>query len=293
MQSEIRTTQTGQIHYPFSNRLVFAIIMQQESLCRELLRRIFPDKEILQIKFQEEKEKETIDNAAQVEKTILNGISAKSIRLDVLFSGEIGWADIELQVQREKNLPKRSRYYHASTDVHILPAGENYERLKPVYVIFICFFDFFGLGEPLYEFEMYNAKNSLPLGDESYTLILNIMCEQEKVPEQLKSLYAYLRNGKADRKDTFIQKIHGEYRMEKQRSLEEGIEIGLKEGKQEGQKEGKEEMQKSIALKMKASGMEIQQIAETKMPDLNAANLEAAMSMIAGTARSMGITVEE
>ena len=34
-------------------------------------------------------------------------------------------------------------------------------------------------------------------------------------------------------------------------------------------------------------------VAETKMPDLNAASLEAAMSMIAGTARSMGITVEE
>ena len=31
----------------------------------------------------------------------------------------------------------------------------------------------------------------------------------------------------------------------------------------------------------------------TKRPDLNAASLEAAMSMIAGTARSMGITVEE
>ena len=38
---------------------------------------------------------------------------------------------------------------------------------------------------------------------------------------------------------------------------------------------------------------DLQQIAETKMPDLNAASLEAAMSMIAGTARSMGITVEE
>ncbi len=38
---------------------------------------------------------------------------------------------------------------------------------------------------------------------------------------------------------------------------------------------------------------EIQKIAELKMPDLNAGNLEAAMSMIAGTARSMGITVEE
>ncbi len=38
---------------------------------------------------------------------------------------------------------------------------------------------------------------------------------------------------------------------------------------------------------------ELQKIAETKMPDLNAGSMEAAVSMIAGTARSMGITVEE
>ena len=37
----------------------------------------------------------------------------------------------------------------------------------------------------------------------------------------------------------------------------------------------------------------IKQIAEQKMPDLNAASIEAAMSMIAGTARSMGIVVED
>ena len=38
---------------------------------------------------------------------------------------------------------------------------------------------------------------------------------------------------------------------------------------------------------------QVKEIAEKKMPDLNAASLEAAMSMIAGTARSMGVTVEE
>ena len=38
---------------------------------------------------------------------------------------------------------------------------------------------------------------------------------------------------------------------------------------------------------------QIKEIAELKMPDLNAASLEAAMSMIAGTARSMGITVKD
>ena len=43
----------------------------------------------------------------------------------------------------------------------------------------------------------------------------------------------------------------------------------------------------------KISKAKVQEIAEIKMPDLNAASLEAAMSMIAGTARSMGIVVEE
>jgi len=38
---------------------------------------------------------------------------------------------------------------------------------------------------------------------------------------------------------------------------------------------------------------QVKAIAEQKMPDLNAASLEAAMSMVIGTAKSMGITVEE
>jgi large subunit ribosomal protein L11 len=43
----------------------------------------------------------------------------------------------------------------------------------------------------------------------------------------------------------------------------------------------------------KISKAKIKEIAELKMPDLNAANIDTAMSMVAGTARSMGITVEE
>ena len=43
----------------------------------------------------------------------------------------------------------------------------------------------------------------------------------------------------------------------------------------------------------KISKDDLRKIAEQKMPDLNAANIESAMSMIAGTARSMGIVVEE
>jgi large subunit ribosomal protein L11 len=43
----------------------------------------------------------------------------------------------------------------------------------------------------------------------------------------------------------------------------------------------------------KVSKAQVKEIAELKMPDLNAFNIDNAMSMIAGTARSMGITVEE
>ncbi|MGL5256464.1 MAG: 50S ribosomal protein L11 [Proteocatella sp.] len=43
----------------------------------------------------------------------------------------------------------------------------------------------------------------------------------------------------------------------------------------------------------KITTAQIREIAELKMPDLNAASVEAAMSMVAGTARSMGIVVED
>ena len=54
-------------------------------------------------------------------------------------------------------------------------------------------------------------------------------------------------------------------------------------------KSGSAVPQKNKVATIKKS--ELQKIAETKMPDLNAGSIEAAMSMIAGTARSMGITV--
>ena len=43
----------------------------------------------------------------------------------------------------------------------------------------------------------------------------------------------------------------------------------------------------------KVTKKQVREIAELKMPDLNAANIDSAMSMVAVTARSMGITVED
>ena len=43
----------------------------------------------------------------------------------------------------------------------------------------------------------------------------------------------------------------------------------------------------------KLTKAQVEEIAKTKMPDLNCTSLESAMSMVKGTARSMGVTVEE
>ena len=55
-------------------------------------------------------------------------------------------------------------------------------------------------------------------------------------------------------------------------------------------------LKKACNLKTKVATIskdKVREIAELKMPDLNAASIESAMSMIAGTARSMGIVVED
>ena len=55
-------------------------------------------------------------------------------------------------------------------------------------------------------------------------------------------------------------------------------------------------IKKAVGIETKVASItkkQLEEIASTKMPDLNAANLETAISMIAGTCRSMGVTVTD
>ena len=58
-----------------------------------------------------------------------------------------------------------------------------------------------------------------------------------------------------------------------------------------GIESGSKEPNKNKVAKL--SQVKLKEIAELKMPDLNAGSVEAAMSMVAGTARSMGVEVEQ
>ena len=90
----------------------------------------------------------------QPEKSILYSKEFRSVRLDVYArdSMEVEY-DLEMQNEDQGNLPLRSRFYQAEMDAAALKPGEDFKRLSPSYVIFICAFDPFGEGYYRYTFE--------------------------------------------------------------------------------------------------------------------------------------------
>ena len=262
---------TSQKNYKLSHPLMFAIVMQDEYLCRELLNRILPERKVKDVRFPGDHNPKTIYH--EIEKALIAGLDAKSIRLDVLFEDDASRFDIELQMENTHELPKRSRYYHAVMAVDDLKKGNRYSELKPCYVIFICPFDLMGLGEPIYRFQMLDQKNHLPLRDEQYTLLVNTTSKAEKTPKELRALYDYLEREEVAEDDFFIKRLHEIVQTTNQSrevwsimTLAEEMENreafarerGLKEGLQKGRVQAKEE----IALKLKASGMDAADIAE-------------------------------
>ena len=180
---------------------MFALVTQDEEICAEFIQRLFPGKKVKSI---------TFPNDIQItpEKTIVTGVLSKSVRLDVLFEGEAEVYDIEMQVETEPELPKRSRYYHTSMDTHFLKKGKPYKDLKPSYVIFICMKDPFEKGEAIYQFQMIDKNLQLQLNDETYTIILAIDCPKGKIPKELETFFTYVGRDEVDEHDAFVKRIH-------------------------------------------------------------------------------------
>ncbi len=246
---------------PFSDSLMFSLVMQDPKKCAAFLERLFPGEKIGEVRFPDETYLET-------EKTIIPGMDSKTVRLDALFSTQSKWFDIEMQVGTEKNLALRSRYYHCVMDVNHLHRGEEYDTLKPTYVIFLCAYDPCGLGKYMYSFQNFDIENHLPMNDLAFTIYLNTKCKPENVPEELRELYRYINLQKKagnlaayDGQDKFVQEIHA-----KVQELNEGRGLSsVMTWEQETRRQvrqAKEENKLATARRMKAKGYPAEEIAE-------------------------------
>ena len=132
----------------------------------------------------------------------------RGARLDVCIEGDcvdIDGEDITsvYDVEPDQNdkakaiaaFPKRSRFYHAIIDSRSLKSGEDFGKLKQVYVIFICNYDLFG-----YDRVWYTIKNrcleepEMDYEDGAVTIVLYTRGTKRKISEELRQFLNYMEN---------------------------------------------------------------------------------------------------
>ncbi len=191
----------------FTDDFMFCKILENNlDLCKELLELI------LELKI---KKVECISKQKAIEITS----DGKGIRLDVYVEDDNNTVfDIEMQTTKQKDLPKRSRYYQGMIDLNLIERGAKYRKLKKSYIIFICLSDPFGENLPVYHFEnMCRENKELLLGDESVKVFINAEGTRENVSEDMKAFLDYLNGKESD--NHLVKKLHDE--VEKARNHEE------------------------------------------------------------------------
>ena len=142
----------------------------------------------------------TIVNISFVEaqKTEKEGYNSHGIRMDLYVKDEDGRIfNVEVQTTKNKNLPKRMRYYQSVIDVDILTPGEDYIDLTSSYVIFICNYDPYKDNRYIYTFENRCVQDTdLAFGDETLKVIVNTKGTVGEVTDDLKEVLVYLDEGK-------------------------------------------------------------------------------------------------
>lgn len=228
-----------------SNAFLFAAALEDPETCRLVL------EIILGVKLPAVK--------VHAEHSVLVSSEVRSVRLDIYANDELEVNyNVEAQNQNEGNLPKRSRYHQAEMDVSSLKPGQDFNDLRPSYVIFICTFDPFGRKLYRYTFEERCLEQNFPLGDETKKIFLSTKGENRKeVLKELIHFLGYMENSTdayvATVTDENISVLHGKVKMlKKERSLEarymtveewmksreklalaSGLEQGLTKGKAE------------------------------------------------------------
>lgn len=254
------------------DNFLFQKVMQNKRICKHLIELI------LQIKIKEISFPET-------EKTMGARYDRKSIRLDVYVEDETGRVfDIEMQCTdgHDDALAKRTRYYQGSIDMDLLEKGHMYEELKPTFIIFICTFDPFHHGLPIYTFRnRCIEQEGLELGDQTTKLFLNCKGNTDSIDPDVAAFLRYVDGNSAE--GAFVKQIdnelihvkrHDETRreymtlaMEMERMKKIVSQEARAEGKAEGRLEGAAEMSKTIAKEMLHNGIAIELVSSyTHLP---------------------------
>ena len=172
----------------FTDDFMFCkILAGNMTLCKELLELI------LGIKI---RRVELVQSQLPVEEKY----DSRGIRLDVYVEDADNTIyDIEMQTTPQTDLPKRTRYYQGMIDLNLISRGAHFKELKQAYVIFICAFDPYDRGLPIYTFEnTCKEDSSLKLGDDTVKVMLNAGGKRDGISDDMCAFLDFLQSGSTE-----------------------------------------------------------------------------------------------
>ena len=220
----------------FTDAFMFGKVMEDKDKCRRVLECLLGKK---------------VGELTEVvsEKRLMQTKDGKMIRLDIYTKDENSMFDMEMQnlnnqTSEKLELPKRSRFYQSELDVDFLNRSGSYRNLPENNIVFICTFDPFGRGKPVYEFANRTDENPpQTLEDGRRTYFFNCTYEDSDIPKELIHFYEFVRSGKAEdiltedlKKAVEENRMNYIYRSEYLRQ-----QILLEDAREEGREEGREE----------------------------------------------------
>ena len=176
-----------------TDNYMFQAVMQDKKRVKPLLEMIL-GKKIREIKI------------VETEKTLEAGYSSRGIRMDVYIEDDEDTVyDVEMQASRKRHLGLRFRYYQGIIDVDIVSKGEDFNKLKKSYIIFITSYDPYGKGWYFYPFDVScEWDRSIKMNNASYWYVLNTAGTRDakghEVSEEIKEMLSYM-NGNEPKSD--------------------------------------------------------------------------------------------
>ncbi|MBQ6141828.1 MAG: Rpn family recombination-promoting nuclease/putative transposase [Kiritimatiellae bacterium] len=184
----------------------------------------------------------------------IKSLQGRGVRFDVFARDSKGKEyDIEIQRAKDGAEPKRARYNSALMDANALKSGEDFDKLRDTYVIFITENDVMGRGQDVYVYDRTEKKSGRSLCDGTHIIYVNGATRSKSDIGKL--MHDFLCSNAAEMYFDLLKRRVSEFKdseegrhymceaMEriKAEGIVEGVERGKAEGKAEGIAEGKRE----------------------------------------------------
>ena len=212
----------------------------------------------------------------QVLQEDLKNLQGRSVILDCFCTDDSGAVyNIELQNKRYGASPLRARYHAGMIDMHILKAGENFNRLPESYVIFICGKDIFKKDKQIYHIHRVIEETGDSFPDKAQIIYINTeKSSDDELGRMIKDFYtedpkeirskvlarriaelkipSKAEKGEDAEMTTYYDRLKKQWKKEgKAEGKAEGIAEGIKQGINEGAANAEGMMAKLMGLLVK------------------------------------------